>query len=80
MTLDFNVEVKVKLHRSWTVYIQSEGEVSPILDPNIGQRVWSASSSGSVAVYRPPFPISLSSCIIKAFKIQGEGNFSNAMI
>jgi len=54
VTVDVQMRVKVKLHRTSTGYVHSKGEISCILDPHIGQRVWSA-YSGNLAVYRPTF-------------------------
>jgi len=49
------MKVHVKLCRTWKLYVQDEGEISCILDPDIGQSVWSASHSGSLILYRPTF-------------------------
>ena len=53
--LQYKGEGKVTPYLVSVVYVNSEGEISCILDPHIGQNVWSASHSGSLAVYRPSF-------------------------
>jgi hypothetical protein len=79
MNVDFSM--KVKLHRTWTLDVLREGEISCILHPHIGQSVWSATHSGSLAVYRPTFydkSVKLHHENISKFK--GRWNFSNSMI
>ena len=80
MTVDFNAKVKANLHRTWTLHVQSEGEISYILDPDIGQSVWSASHSGSLAVYRPTFSATSVKLHHENISNSRGGKFSNSII